>query len=249
MERDAFLLSWYSQTPGTRLATTGLDDTTNGLLEWLSSEGYEARIYDITTDNGMPAVWALALDPHNPDGASLSAAAAHPNPATAVRGALAEVTTMAVFGNRRTDHPTADERRAMLADPTLVRSIDDHVALHTLPEALEERLGWLIDAPGEPVPVADRFGDWRGRWLRDDLTETLGLVVDAMAAAGTPPVAVRQTTARDERLGIEVVKVVAPGALAVTFGHVHHRTRGLPRLDRARAAAGVTGPVLPHPFP
>lgn len=249
MERDAFLLSWYSQTPGTRLATAGLDDTTAGLLECLAGEGYEARLYDITTDNGMPVVWALALDLGNPDGASLSAAAAHPDPAAAVRGALAEVTTMAVFGNRRTDHPSADERRAMLADPALVRTIDDHVALHTLPEAVGQRLGWLVDAPGDPVPVAERFGAWRERWLRPDLTETLGLVVEAMTAAGTPPLAVRQTTARDERLGVEVVKVVAPGALAVTFGHVHHRTRGLPRLDRARAAAGVTGPVLPHPFP
>src|SRR5260221_614165 len=164
VERDDFLLSWYSRTPGPRLSTAGLaDDTTTGLLECLASEGYAVQLHDITSDNGIPVVWALALDPGNPDGASLSAAAAHPNPRTAVRGALAEVTTMAVFGNRRTDHPSADERRAMLADPTGVRTIDDHVALYTLPESLD-RLAWLVDGGGAPVGVDEHFGDWRARW-------------------------------------------------------------------------------------
>ncbi|MEU6652820.1 TOMM precursor leader peptide-binding protein [Streptomyces sp. NPDC046900] len=249
MERDAFLLSWYSQTPGVRLSTRGAEDEVcAGLLECLAGEGYSAHLYDITTDNGMPVVWALALDPDNRTGASLSAAAAHPDPVKAVRGALAEVTTMAVFGNRRQDHPSEESRRAMLEDPTLVHTIDDHVALYTLPAALD-RLAWLIDAGGEPVDVDERFGDWRARWQRADLTETLDLVLDAMATTGTPPVVIRQTTDRDARLGVEVVKVLAPGAVPVTFGHVHHRTRGLPRLDRARARNGVTGPVLPHPFP
>lgn len=249
VERDAFLLSWYSRTPGARLSTVGITDPVSvGMLHCLIGEGYSVHLYDITSDVNIPVVWALALDPANVDGATLSAAAAHPDPGRAIRSALVEVAAMAVIGNRRTDHPSAKDRRAMLADPTLVRSLEDHVALYTLPEVLP-RLSWLLEEAEQAVDIAEHFGDWRDRWVRPDLTDTMHLVVDAMRAAGTPPVVVRQTTARDAALGVEVVKVVAPGALPMTFGHVHHRTRGLPRLDRARARTGATDPVLPHPFP
>ncbi|WP_051367945.1 TOMM precursor leader peptide-binding protein [Hamadaea tsunoensis] len=248
IERDAFLLAWYSQTPGTPLDPGGVVDPDGcDLLDVLAGEGYETRLFDITSDVGVPVVWALALDPANPDGASLSAAAAHPDPERAITGALVEVAAMAVLGNRRTDHPSAEDRRAMLADPTRVVSLDDHVALYTLPASLD-RLAWQLEA-GPPVDAATHFGDWRSRWIRPDLTDTMRLVTGAMAAAGLPPIIVRQTTARDHRLGVEVVKAIAPGALAMTFGHVHHRTRGLPRLDAARARTGVDGPILPHPFP
>jgi bacteriocin biosynthesis cyclodehydratase domain-containing protein len=249
IERDAFLLSWYSQTPGTRITTAGITDPVSaGMLQCLTGEGYSVHLYDISADTGIPVIWALALDPANKNGATLSAAAAHPNPAKAISGALVEVAAMAVLGNRRQDHPSVADRAAMLADPTLVRSLSDHVALHTLPDALP-RLSWLLDGAGPPVDAAEHFGDWRTRWVRPDLTDTARLVVDAMRAAGMPPVVVRQTTARDTALGVEVVKVVAPGGLAMTFGHVHNRTRGLPRLDRARARSGFVDPVLPHPFP
>lgn len=248
IERDAFLLAWYSQTPGIPLDPGGVTDPDGcDLLDVLAGEGYETRLYDITSDVGVPVIWALALDPAHPDGASLSAAAAHPDPARAITGALVEVAAMAVLGNRKTDHLSADDRRAMLADPTRVVSLDDHVALYTLPESLE-RLAWQLDA-GPPADPATHFGDWRARFLRPDLTATMRLVTGAMAAAGMPPIVVRQTSARDHRLGVEVVKAIAPGALAMTFGHVHHRTRGLPRLDAARARTGVDGPILPHPFP
>ena len=47
------------------------------------------------------------------------------------------------------DHPSAEDRRAMLADPTRVVSLDDHVALYTLPASLD-RLAWQLEA-GPPV--------------------------------------------------------------------------------------------------
>ncbi|MEO7287809.1 MAG: TOMM precursor leader peptide-binding protein, partial [Jatrophihabitantaceae bacterium] len=249
VERDAFLLSWYSQTPGTRLNPAGVtDDVSRAMLETLTGEGFETRLYDITSDVGVPTIWALALNPASTSAASLSAAAAHPDPQKAIRGALAEVAAMAVIRNRQGESSTVEQRRELLAEPTQVRSLDDHVGLYTLPEALP-RLGWLIDGAGPAVDIDQHFGDWRQAWVRRDLTGTMRLLVAAMAAAGLPPVVVRQTSSRDVQLGVEVVKVIAPGGLAMTFGHVHHRTGGIVRLDRARALAGTTGPLLPHPFP
>lgn len=249
VERDAFLLSWYSQTPGTRLDPAGVTDPVSvAMLDTLTGQGCETRLYDITSDVGMTTIWALALDPTNADAASLSAAAAHPDPHKAIRGALAEVAAMSVIRNGQGPPTSIEDRLALLEDPTRVRSLDDHVGLYTLPQALP-RLAWLLDGAGSAVDIDEHFGDWRSAWIRPDLTESMWLLVEAMRRAGLPPVVVRQTSRRDAQLGVEVVKVIAPGALAMTFGHVHHRTGGLPRLVRARAASGVTGPLLPHPFP
>jgi len=61
----------------------------------------------------------------------------------------------------------------------------------------------------------------------------------------------------DDALGLSCVKVIVPGSLPMTFGHVNHRTRGLPRLlDVPHRLGRVERPLRyedlaidPHPFP
>ena len=247
VERDAFLLHWYAQSPPLPVQRASVTDpVSRALLARAAAEGYEVRIFDITSDVGIPVFWVAGLDPDNPDWAHLSAAGAHPDPKSALRGALHELLSMIVI-YQHTDPLPAELRRSMLADPESVVEMEHHVGAFTTRESLE-LLGWALDSGRESVPFPALHGDWRERWIRPDLTDTLGLLTAAMTAAGMPPIAVRQTAERDHRLGIEVVKVIAPGSLAMTFGHVHNRTRGIPRLDAARARTGITN-LQPHPFP
>ncbi len=250
VERDAFLLHWYARlTPVPLDPASVRDEISRDHLAVIEDEGFEIHLLDITTAVGVPVVWALALDvraqPHPI--ASLSAAAAHPDPEGAVRGALAEVSAMCVL-RRRAAPQQRSQLLALLRDPVAVQTLEDHVSLYTLPEALG-RLRWALDPRREPVAVHRRFRGAAGRWPGQDVAAMARYLLEAMERAGMRPLAVRQTTAREESLGLEVVKMIAPGALPMTFGHVHHRTRGFPRLDAARRATGRTGPLDPHPFP
>lgn len=249
-ERDAFLTAWYARRPGTRLAwESAADPVASASARYLASHGHRLHLFDITAGNGIPVIWALAVNPDDPHAASLSAAAAHLMPHRAVRAAVAELATMLRLAGRHVSVPAA-RRRRLLAEPESVISITDHVGAYTVPEALN-LLDWQL-AGGGPEPGQNldvQFADWRERWLRADLAETLRLVINAMSDDGMPPIAIRQTTARETRLGVEAVRVVAPGAVPLSVGHLRARTVGLPRLDAARRATGTTDPPLPHPFP
>ncbi|WP_128763622.1 TOMM precursor leader peptide-binding protein [Micromonospora sp. MW-13] len=248
IERDAFLLTWYTATPPTALTMPpDLDPVTRHLADRIAAEGYTLHLFDITSDVGVPVIWAL-LTADRADatarGATFSAAGAHPDPRRAVAAAVLEAgVNMAVAP--RMPRPPRDRLLAMLDDPDQVRDLADHAALHLLAETLP-RFDFAT-RPADPRPFDAHFAGRRDRWRHPDLTEVLRRLVDAMAAAGMPPLVVRQTGAAERRLGLTAVKVLAPGALPMTFGHLNRRV-DLPRLRR-RSGTGPGRPTLPHPFP
>ncbi|SCL60885.1 TOMM precursor leader peptide-binding protein [Micromonospora peucetia] len=251
IERDAFLLTWYAgRTPPALALPPDVDPLTRYLADRIAAEGYTLHLLDVTSDIGIPAVWALAVTDH-PDrtdrGATFSAAGAHPDPRRAAAAAVLEVGVNVAVAPK-VARPPRDRLLAMLADPDLVRELGDHAALYLLPQTLSRFDFTLRDAAAGPArPFDEHFAGWRDRWLHPDLTEVLRRVVDAMASAGTPPLVVDQTGAAERRLDLAAVKVLAPGAVPMTFGHLNRRV-DLPRLRQARLAA-PDHLILPHPFP
>ncbi|MEU4383169.1 TOMM precursor leader peptide-binding protein [Micromonospora echinofusca] len=248
IERDAFLLTWYAGRPPPALALPpDTDPLTRHLADRIAAEGYRLHLLDVTSDVGIPAVWALAVTDRTDRGATFSAAGAHPDPRRAAAAAILEVgVNVAVAA--KVARPPRDRLLAMLADADLVAELGDHAALHLLPETLPRFDFALSEAAVGPArPLDEHFAGWRERWLHPDLTEVLRRVLAAMAAAGTRPLVVDQTGAGERRLGLAAVKVIAPGAVPMTFGHLNRRI-DLPRLRQARLAA-PDRPVLPHPFP
>jgi bacteriocin biosynthesis cyclodehydratase domain-containing protein len=249
IERDAFLLHWYARAPLAPIDPRTVDDPeTLVYLERAAAEGYAVHLFDATSDVGLPVVQALAVDPGNHEGATFSAAGGHPDPRRAARAAVQEVVVMIVL-QERGPRRSRDERLAMLADPALVREMDDHVAVHTLPEAIA-RFDHLLHGGRSMVGLDDLATK---RFDADphapDMAAVASAVFGAMAEAGMDPVIIDLSSARDERLDLSVVKVIAAGAIPLTFGHVHHRTVGIPRLDAARELTGESGEFLVHPFP
>ncbi|WP_033824316.1 TOMM precursor leader peptide-binding protein [Kitasatospora sp. MBT63] len=259
-ERDAFLMAWYTATPLPRITVPADDPEVAQLADRAELAGYRLRLLDATNDFGVPAVLAVCrYTGDHPDAPRVFlAAGAHHDPRTAIRSAVAEVVTNVHESAQRAlapGGPRAPERlRPMLDRPELVRSLDDHVGLNTLPEA-GARLDFLFADtperdlrqawPGAPEPVAD-------------LTELLAATVRRLAREGLEVIAVTQDEpgVRDG-LGLHCVKVVVPGSLPMTFGHVNHRTRGLPRLLEVPYRLGRAEQPLqydeltihPHPFP
>ncbi|MEV0278504.1 TOMM precursor leader peptide-binding protein [Streptomyces sp. NPDC050610] len=105
-------------------------------------------------------------------------------------------------------------------------------------------------------PRPDRHG--HGPWpLHTDLRDDLAEATRRMLAGGMDVVVVDQTSPLHEAAGLTCVKVIAPGALPMAFGHRNRRTTGLPRLREVPHRLGYAPRPLadadlnpyPHPFP
>ncbi|UFQ99974.1 TOMM precursor leader peptide-binding protein [Streptomyces sp. Go40/10] len=258
-ERDAFLMAWYARTPLPRVAVPVDDPEVTHLADRAALLRYRLTLLDATNDLGIPAVISLCRYEGSHPGAprAFLAAGAHHDPRVAIRSAVAEVVTNVQEAARRSapGGPRDPERlRPMLDRPELVLDLDDHVGLNTLPEA-QPRLDFLFtDTPQAP---------WRERWPGapepvTDLTRLLDRTVERLAAEGLEVIAVTQDEpgVRD-RLGLHCAKVIVPGTLPMTFGHVNRRTAGLVRLLELPHRLGRTArpprhdelPLHPHPFP
>jgi ribosomal protein S12 methylthiotransferase accessory factor len=251
IERDAFLMAWYARTP-----LRALDPTCDRVIALLADQldllGFDLQVHDTTTDLGVPSVWTVAFARDPSGAATLSTAGADPNPVAAVHGALIELVVMAALNSDRLER-TDEELAALRAEPARIKTLEDHVAAYVLPAA-REQFAFLGDGTGAIAP-AEAHPGWRERWVRDDVTDTLRVMVDEVHAAGLDVVLVDQTPAHQLPLGLRTVKVLVPGALPMTFGHLHRRVEGLDRLARVPVESGrlASAPDLhdlpPHPFP
>src|SRR5262245_57127503 len=232
-ERDAFLMTWYARMPVPRIAIGSARDRTLPLMvervQRLS--GYRITAFDTTLEQGVPSVWALAVDqrdgsdpgaaPERPK--ALCAAGAHVDPERACLGAIGELALMIddfagrFAGNR-------DRARRMVADPDEVRRMEDHCLLYGDPAAAH-RLDFLSAST-----VGHAFGaELRGLVAHDDLRDDLTALVDRYLSTGLDVVVVDQTTPELASAGLACVKTLIPGTLPMTFGHRNRRTHGLSR--------------------
>ncbi|MEV7725321.1 TOMM precursor leader peptide-binding protein [Streptomyces sp. NPDC087917] len=259
-ERDAFLMAWYAATPLRRLEAPTDDPDTALLVDRATLAGYRLELRDATNDFGIPAVIAVCrYEGAHPDAPRMFlAAGAHHDPRAAIRSAVAEVVTNVLDAPHRSlaeGRPRDPLRlRPLLDRPDLVETLDDHVGLNTLPEAAPRLEFLYADTPivplarafpGAPAPV-------------EDLSDLLARTVERLARAGLEVIAVDQSEPGVRaRLGLHCVKVIVPGSLPMTFGHVNRRTDGLPRLLEVPHRLGRTDRPLrhadlalhPHPFP
>ena len=236
-ERDAFLMAWYGRTPLPRLKVPA-DPVLPHFVDRLESIGYSLSFFNATNDFDIPVVISVArYQGTSPDAPQIFyAAGAHPDPRRAMLSAAVEIavdvesTVDRYAASPSTYHP--DRLRQLLADPSLIRTMSEHVAVNALPEALD-RHDFLLGQPEVDLSAADLP-------VFDDLSTLLAHYVDRL---NLEVIAVDQSDpVIADRLGLFSAKVIVPGALPMTFGHMYRRTRGLSRLR-------ANGPLLPHPFP
>ncbi|MET9605005.1 TOMM precursor leader peptide-binding protein [Streptomyces sp. NPDC006512] len=260
-ERDAFLMAWYARTPLRRVEAPAEDLDTALLADRAAVAGYRLVLLDATNDFGVPAVLAVCRYEGTHPGAPrmFLAAGAHHDPRAAIRSAVAEVVTNVLESAHRSsgEGGPRDPRRLrpMLDRPELVVTLDDHVGLNTLPEAAP-RTAFLFAGPGPSLTAAETWPDAPGPV--HDLGALLAATVERLSRAGLEVITVDQSEPGvRERLGLHCVKAIVPGSLPMTFGHVNHRTLGLPRLLEVPYRLGRTARPLrhedlalhPHPFP
>ncbi|MCA2225173.1 TOMM precursor leader peptide-binding protein [Nonomuraea aurantiaca] len=255
-ERDAFMMTWYARMPVPRIDVTAARDSMIPLIiEAIEAEtGYQVMLFDTTLEQGIPCVWAMAVDPGDDEKRPKAAcsAGAHPVPERAIENALNELgPLLADLIKRYPDH--VDETGRMVDDSSLVKEMEDHRLLYG-DHRTYDRLRFLTQTPRRrhiddlPVPPGLRNAD-----LRDDLIE----LVNRYLGTGLDVIVVDQTTPEHEVSELACVKVVIPGTLPVTFGHDYRRVDGLPRLYEVPYRLGYRDRPLepqdvnphPHAFP
>jgi len=208
--------------------------------------GYRLGLFDITMEQGRPAVWALGTDATGTPGRARAACAAacHPDQGRAVAKALAELGPLLpdldrVYATR------ADMARELVEDSTRVTEMDHHALLYADPAAfrrLDFLTGGTTTVPLRPSLVTS-----------GDLTTDLRAMVGRYRATGLDVIVVDQTTPEHRAGGFACVKVIIPGTLPMTFGHRNRRVHGLPRLRTVPVLLGHPAPGRlnphPHPFP
>jgi ribosomal protein S12 methylthiotransferase accessory factor len=255
VERDAFLMTWYAKLPLPEVdLATAPDPRIRLVVERIQRTGYRLRVFDMTLAEAMPAFWVLAQDttPGDDRPRVICTSGSALDPVAAVLTALGELAPIIEQEVHR--FPAEAQRaRQLTADPSLVRIMTDHSIANATAEAFD-RFSFLLD--GDRTIGWDQLG--RGRWpWHADLTDDLIEAIDRMLAGGMDVVVVNQTSTLHEAAGLHCVKVIAPGALSMTFGHRNRRTTNIPRLLQVPHQLGYAPRPLteadlnphPHPFP
>ncbi|WP_409340376.1 TOMM precursor leader peptide-binding protein [Paenibacillus sp. MBLB4367] len=254
VERDSFLLTWYAQLPLPRLDPSSAGDLELQLMinRLQTVAGFEVHLYNATMENGIPSVWALAKNAR-PKGVNLiCAAGAHPDPVRAAKSAVHELSGMMLTLNEKFD-ANRERYEQMFHDPSLVRGMEDHSMLYSLPQA-EERLHFLLE---RNRPIRTFHEEFNRIPNHPDLTDDLKDVLYAFRQLNLDVIVVDQTTPELKRNDLFCVKVLIPGMLPMTFGHHLTRVMGLERVLKVPALLGYAKqPLLPeqlnphpHPFP
>lgn len=252
VERDAFLMTWYARLPPPRIDLEATSDPRIRLTAAAirAQTGYDLQVFDTTMEHGIPSTWALAVNPRDEWPKMTCAAGSSFDPEQSILNALNEIGPI-VEGLKNRDPGEADRTRRMLGEPAQVVTMDDHTALYAHPEAFG-RLDFLTRPTGASAPaLADPA------FRHADLIDDLQAAVARLSDAGMEVIAVDQTTSEHRAANLWCVKVLVPGALPMTFGHLNRRTEGLPRLlDVPRMKGGPNRPLTgtdlnphPHPFP
>ncbi len=254
VERDAFLMMWYAQLPVPRLdAFSSGDKQLQLMIERLRAvSGYNLHLYNMTMENGIPSICALAKNSKEQGVNLVCAAGSHPDPVRAAKSAIHELAGMLPYLNQIYE-TNVEDYKLMYQDSSLVQRMEHHSMLYSLPQA-EERLEFLLDKDRPLQSFDDAFPR---KTESADPTAELKAVLEIFKRLQLEVIVVDQSTPETLRNGLYCVKVLIPGMLPMTFGHSFVRITGLERVLRIPMELGYAKQPLtlerlnphPHPFP
>ena len=239
VERDAFMLVWRNRLSLPLLEWRGhrklreLDD------RYFASSGLAYAAVDLSRVHGVPSVLGVVRARRGPGALGVGAGTA------ATVGAAWWKALSEAFSTH------AAARRIAVVEPGIpaadgVNSFHDHIRYHASPEGA--RAAAFLDASGERVDVREV--------PRLEAGGEIEALLDRIERAGSSAYAVDVTSPDVRRLGLHVVKTLAPELCALDVSH-RARFLGGRRVLHAAAELGLLPRPLradelnpdPHPFP
>jgi ribosomal protein S12 methylthiotransferase accessory factor len=258
IERDAFLLHWYSRLEPRRIAVDSLRSLEmRFMVERARRAGFDVHILDTRLDLQVPSALAILSRSGNELGAFSLSSAASFSPEEAIQSALCEVAThVHWFKGRVLAKEHSKNLRLAVNDYSMVEKMEEHALLYGYPEAKPLAQFLLEDA--QEHSFDESYCDWlqmrpETRTLKDDVE----YCVQLLGNAGLRQViVVDQTSPEEARIGVRTVRAIVPGLLPLDFGWGHCRSASLERTYSVLMKIGRRGAALtpaelyraPHPF-
>ncbi len=259
IERDAFLLHWFSKLSPRRIAVDSLRSLeAQCMVERARRAGFEVHLLDTRLDLPVPSALAILTRNDNDLGTFSLSASASFSPEEALESALCEVAThVHWFKGRVLAAQQKKDLRLAVSDFSVVENMEEHSLLYGYPEA--KPLADFLLASTEERSFEETYRDWlamrpASRYLRDDVEFCAQLFNQA---GMNQVIVVNQTSPEESRMGVHTVRAIVPGLLPLDFGFGHCRAAQLPRtysvpFKMGRRPRPLTPPELyraPHPFP
>jgi ribosomal protein S12 methylthiotransferase accessory factor len=238
IERDAIALTWLLRRPLKRIAHARQDLRHGPSAVQNLLESPEFRLYDATTDLGMPTVYARRIRSGNPKVMNVVGCATAFDYSTAIAKALREV----IMVSRTLEQGSFTPRREVLD----CEAIQDGAVFMARPEyahAFEFLDGngevALADLVGAEPLAANTSAAGRARWLFDKLS-----------ALGMDVYLVNLTCDELVDVGLHCIRAVVPQLMPMSLVQ-RARFLGTPRLRSFGTAAGLRRriPSDINPFP
>jgi len=225
VERDAIALTWLQRLALPPLVVRHEDLRPEVLahVELGSSTDLDVRLFDATTDLGVPVVYAVQLSEHDPDLGQVVAATCDVDPQVALAKVHRELASLrvALRGFLATGRVReGDEAQVSVVGGAVLNGVRSRRPL----------FDFLLGSATPPTSLADLP-------VVPDDEDPLDAVVARLARRGAEVVAVDVTTDEARQVGVHAVKVLVPEAVPVSFVH-GERYLATPRLYDAPAAMG-----------
>lgn len=244
LERDCFTLFWQAMCTPPQIRIETLPDDSYDMVERFAATGDKVRIFDITTDNGVPCLLSVlsSASPERP--AFVFAASCDLDPAVAVRKALEELAH-----TRRYSQRIKDNLAPVSADNNWQQVLNQHDHLNFAADADNSTLIEPLLASGE----RREFDTLKSLSTGDDAGD-VAEYCDRIARTGHTAYFADLTSPDISGLGLHVGRVLVPGYHPLFMGH-KIRALGGKRIYSVPQKLGYTGiepggdNPAPHPYP
>ncbi|GAV95163.1 hypothetical protein ADENT20671_1944 [Actinomyces denticolens] len=227
IERDSIALTWLQRLRLPRVVVDpgALDEATAEYHRVGTSTGLEVRLFDATTDYGVPTLYAVQLSETDPELAQVVAATCDLDPRRALAKIYRELASLRIALRSHARSPRFEEVKG--ADLTVVGG-----ALADADPSMRHVFDFLLEG-SRPSHDLEEIGALRHG--SDDLEQ----VVAGLERAGAEAIVVDLTTDEARQVGMRVIKALIPEAMPLSFSH-RARYLATPRLYEAPIAMGLS---------
>ena len=245
VERDALLISWLNRLPAKSYdATRHPDPDVRQLaLSW-ARRGVRLGLFELPTDHPVSVVLGIAFQEGGFGGPYATIGlGANLNVLKAARGAALEVGQVRPAFRERARVHDADRVRELVADPSGVKSLEDHALLYA--DASTADAFEFLDGESADWPEISDI----------DTASALKKLLEYFTSVEQEVIYVNLTPPDLEPFGLFTVRAILPGFQPIWFGRQERRLGGTRLFDLPRRL-GLSGGVatleslnpLPHPL-
>lgn len=251
IERDAFLNTWYNEIC---LPELEFDSFSSKEIQLMKAKfeylfPYRLHIFDMRIDINIPIVLVVAKKNNNENDDDMNimcAAGIDLSWDEAIINALHELCDIYPALNMKYKE-RKKELEMMKNDFSLVRTMEDHSLLYGLRD-MEKFFSFLFERSNvdDKEVLADKI-EVNGKY---SLEEVFQILVNTLAENGLETIIINQTAEELKLTDLYCVKVLVPGMLPMTFGHINRRVETIKRIkDVGKMYSKDKYRIIPHPFP